>query len=319
MYITVDLHNPAMTVRESLVFAARMRLRPYSIQDSAKIEFAGKIIKLLDLNEFADMLVGDEASGEGLPKHARKRLTVGVELASNPSILFADEPTSGLDSLSASVVVASLERAARQEGLTVVCTIHQPSRSVFESFDNLLLLRKGGVCVYNGKVANLDQYMQSAPNGEEYAMPDEVNPADHILEVFCGPFGEKQDWADLFRKSDMATAASKSFDSCGCSYCQGGEICVDSHSQSFMSELYIVFQRQMLAHWRTPTYMAIRFWWTVIANIMTGAIYFQASTKSDDAVTNTTNIIGAIFFYVNIGTMSIMSAVVPLSKYCTKF
>jgi energy-coupling factor transporter ATP-binding protein EcfA2 len=308
-----------MTVRESLVFAARMRLRPYSIQDSAKIEFAGKIIKLLDLNEFADMLVGDEASGEGLPKHARKRLTVGVELASNPSILFADEPTSGLDSLSASVVVASLERAARQEGLTVVCTIHQPSRSVFESFDNLLLLRKGGVCVYNGRITNLDQYMQSAPNGEEYAIPDEVNPADHILEVFCGPLGEKQDWASLFKKSDMANAASKSFDSCGCSYCQGGEICVDSQPQSFMSELYIVSQRQLLAHWRTPTYMAIRFWWTVVANIMTGAIYFQASTKSDDAFTNTTNIIGAIFFYVNIGTMSILSAAVPLSKYCIKF
>ena len=310
----VDLHNPAMTVRESLIFAARLRLRPFSLADDAKIEFAGRIIRLLELDEFADMLVGDEAAGEGLPKHARKRLTVGVELASNPSILFADEPTSGLDSLSAAVVIASLERAAKQEGLTIVCTIHQPSRSVFESFDNLLLLRKGGVCVYNGKIANLDGYMQSAPNGDEYAMPTEVNPADHILEVFCGPLGEKQDWADLYNKSEMTTAALRSFDSCNCSYCQGGEIPVDTQPQGFTSELYIVCQRQLLAHWRTPTYMAVRFWWTIVANVMVGAVYFQTSSKSKDEISASTNIIGSIFFYVNIATVPMLSSVVPLSK-----
>lgn len=89
----VDLHNPSLTVRESLVFAARMRLRPFDTADVAKVSFANKILTLLQLEEFADMLVGEEARGEGLPKHARKRLTVGVELAANPSIVFADEPT----------------------------------------------------------------------------------------------------------------------------------------------------------------------------------------------------------------------------------
>lgn len=84
----VDLHNPAMSVRESLIFAARARLRPFSLPDHKKISFAMKIMNLLELDDFADMLVGDESSGEGLPKHARKRLTVGVELAANPSILF---------------------------------------------------------------------------------------------------------------------------------------------------------------------------------------------------------------------------------------
>lgn len=118
-----DLHNPSMSVRESLIFAARMRLRPFSLADQKKVAFASKIMNLLELDEFADMLVGDEASGEGLPKHARKRLTVGVELAANPSILFADEPTSGLDSLSAALVVKSLKKAAKVQGLTIVCTV----------------------------------------------------------------------------------------------------------------------------------------------------------------------------------------------------
>ena len=87
----VDLHNPAMSVRESLIFAARARLRPFSLPDHKKISFAMKIMNLLALDDFADMLVGDESSGEGLPKHARKRLTVGVELAANPSILFGKQ------------------------------------------------------------------------------------------------------------------------------------------------------------------------------------------------------------------------------------
>ena len=88
-----DLHNPAITVRESLMFAARMRLRPFSLAEDARVEHVEDILKLLELEEFADVLVGDEGAGEGLPKHARKRLTLGVELAANGSILFADEPT----------------------------------------------------------------------------------------------------------------------------------------------------------------------------------------------------------------------------------
>ena len=77
----VDLHNPSLTVRESVVFASRMRLRPFSLPDDDVVSFANQILKILELEEFADMLVGDEAAGEGLPKHARKRLTVGVEMA----------------------------------------------------------------------------------------------------------------------------------------------------------------------------------------------------------------------------------------------
>jgi len=300
----VDAHNPAMTVRESLIFAARMRLRPFSIQDADKTVFAEEILSLLELQEFADMLVGDEASGEGLPKHARKRLTVGVELASNPSILFADEPTSGLDSLSAELVVSTLHRAAKRRGLTIVCTIHQPSLGVFRAFDELLLLRKGGVCVYNGPVADLDGYMTSAPNGHQYAMKEGDNPADHALSVFCGPAGAHQDWSELYESSDMAANAVRLFNSSP----YESEIVVDSTPRGIASELYVLLQRQLLSNYRTPTYMAVRFWWTVAANLVVGLVYFQATSK-DNSVTN---VIGSIFFFVNIATVPLLSAVAPL-------
>ena len=305
----VDAHNPAMTVRESLVFAARMRLRPFTIQDTDKIAFAEEILLLLELHDFADMLVGDEARGEGLPKHARKRLTVGVELASNPSILFADEPTSGLDSLSAELVVSTLHRAAKIRGLTIICTIHQPSLGVFRAFDNLLLLRKGGICVYNGPVADLDTYMTSVPNGKRYVMAEGDNPADHVLDVFCGPKGGDEDWSQLYLTSDMATRVLRLFNSCPCDLCQQKcDIRVDCTPRGFSSELYILFQRQILSHYRTPTYMAVRFWWTVVSNLIVGLIYFQAGSKKNAV----TNVIGSVFFYVNIATVPLLSAVAPL-------
>jgi len=306
----VDLHNPALTVKESLIFAARMRLRPFALPDEEKVRFAVSIISLLDLEEFADMMVGDEARGEGLPKHARKRLTVGVELAANPSILFADEPTSGLDSLSASVVVSSLERAARQEGLTILCTIHQPSRAVFEAFDNLLLLRKGGVCVYNGPIVGLDSYMQSAPGGAKFALPKDANPADHVLDVFCGPSGEETDWASLYVKSEMAVAAKESFESCHCDFCASHDLSVDTSPKGLLSELYVEIQRQLLVNWRTPSYMATRFWWTVAANLIVGLVYQGSEAGGDTA--RITNSVGAIFFYVTIASVPLLAAMVPL-------
>jgi len=240
----VDLHNSAMTVRESLIFAARARLRPFSLADEKKVAFATKIMNLLELDEYADMLVGDEANGEGLPKHARKRLTVGVELAANPSILFADEPTSGLDSLSAATVVSCLKKAATVQGVTVVCTIHQPSREVFTAFDNLLLLKKGGICVYNGSIADLNDYLTAA--GDSYSIPEESNPADHTLDVFCGSKGVGVDWVQRYRSSDMMKKIATDINRQS-----SGEISVDSKPQSFASELYLLLQRQVVSHWRT--------------------------------------------------------------------
>jgi len=271
----VDLHNPVVTVRESIIFSARMRLRPSSIPDDDKIEYADSILKLLDLEDYGDMLVGDEAAGEGVPKHARKRLTVGVELAANPSILFADEPTSGLDSLSAAVVVSSLKRAAAMKGLSVVCTIHQPSREVFETFDNLLLLKKGGVCVYNGGLDALQEYI-----GERFPLARDANPADHVLDVFCGPLGDSEDWAALYSKSSMAEAALLSHTVCPCDACSDSAISVDTSSLALSAELFLVGSRQLLVHWRTPSYMVVRFLWTVVASLLVGLVYLGEGKAS---------------------------------------
>eukprot|EP00565_Helicotheca_tamesis_P005194 CAMPEP_0185727222 /NCGR_PEP_ID=MMETSP1171-20130828/2966_1 /TAXON_ID=374046 /ORGANISM="Helicotheca tamensis, Strain CCMP826" /LENGTH=1454 /DNA_ID=CAMNT_0028395737 /DNA_START=41 /DNA_END=4405 /DNA_ORIENTATION=- len=300
-----DLHNPAITLRESIIFSARLRLRPFDMPDEKKIAFADEIIQILELEDYAEVLVGKEAAGEGLPKHARKRLTVGVEMAMNPSILFADEPTSGLDSLSADLVIKCMSKAAKTKGLTVLCTIHQPSREVFLAFDNLLLLRKGGQVTYNGPIASMSDYMVSASGNDGYAMPEGANPADHALDVFCGPGGEKDDWAKLYKSSDMArdmVAINASNES------EHGEITVEGTERSSTYELYQVVYRQIVAHWRTPEYMSIRLGWTITASILLAVIFMN----QPDTASGAQNTIGGLFFFTTVGTVPMITASVPL-------
>ena len=95
---------------------------------------------LLELTPIKDEIIG--LKGEGLSTEQRKRLTIGVELVSNPSLIFLDEPTSGLDSRSALNVIRVVQKLAKT-GRTIICTIHQPSLALFQHFDNLLLLKRG--------------------------------------------------------------------------------------------------------------------------------------------------------------------------------
>ena len=136
----MDVHEGTATVREAMRFSAYLR-QPYEIPESQKNADVEEIIELLELQPLADALV------LSLGVEARKRLTIGVELASKPDLLlFLDEPTSGLDGQSAWNVVRFLRKLA-DNGQAILCTIHQPSSLLFESFDRLLLLQQGGETV----------------------------------------------------------------------------------------------------------------------------------------------------------------------------
>ena len=89
----LDIHEPTSTVREALQFSALLR-QPKQISRQEKLDYVEKIIRLLELDDIADAIIGRE--GEGLSSEQRKRATIGVELASKPQLLlFLDEPTSG--------------------------------------------------------------------------------------------------------------------------------------------------------------------------------------------------------------------------------
>lgn len=114
------------------------------------MSFVDVIIDLLELHDIEDALIGTPEAGLGVEQ--RKRLTIGVELVSKPTLLFLDEPTSGLDGQNSYLIVSFLRKLAAT-GQAVLCTIHQPSAALFAQFDQLLLLKGGGNTVYCGSFA----------------------------------------------------------------------------------------------------------------------------------------------------------------------
>jgi len=190
----MDVHEGTATVREAMRFSAYLR-QPAAIPEAEKDNYVEEMIELLELQDLADAMVF------GLNMEARKRLTIGVELASKPELLlFLDEPTSGLDAQSAWNLVRFLRKLANQ-GQAILCTIHQPSSLLFESFDRLLLLERGETChyflfesrvftqfaggetVYFGDIGSDSNIIRKYFASHGANCPPNVNPAEYMLEA----------------------------------------------------------------------------------------------------------------------------------------
>ncbi|GAB9477854.1 Atp-binding protein, partial [Globisporangium polare] len=155
----MDIHSEASTFREALTFSAFLR-QDSSVPNSKKFDSVNECLDLLDMSDIADQII------RGSSVEQMKRLTIGVELAAQPSVLFLDEPTSGLDARSAKLIMDGVRKVANT-GRTIVCTIHQPSSEVFFLFDSLLLLKRGGETVFFGDLGkncrNLINYFEGIP------------------------------------------------------------------------------------------------------------------------------------------------------------
>ncbi|KAJ3111998.1 hypothetical protein HDU96_005078 [Phlyctochytrium bullatum] len=166
---------PALTARETLMYAAMLRLTGVSKEE--RRERAERLLWELGLKDCADTIVGGEGV-KGLSGGEKRRLSVGLALLTDPAVLLLDEPTSGLDAATASNMIHLLKRIA-SSGRTVVCTIHQPRSDLFPLFDNLLLLARGGRVVYEGTGPGLLKHL--AHHGHH--LPPLTNPADFALDV----------------------------------------------------------------------------------------------------------------------------------------
>ena len=137
---------------------------------------------MLDMEDFAEAVVG--IPGEGLNAEQRRRLSIAVELASKPDILlFLDEHTSGLDSQS-SIAIVDILRKLTNRGKAVIATIHQPSSTLFQTFDNLLFLAKGGRTVYFGQIGDNARTVLDYFEGlVARRCGVSENPAEYLLEI----------------------------------------------------------------------------------------------------------------------------------------
>ncbi|KAI8971933.1 ABC-2 type transporter-domain-containing protein [Mycotypha africana] len=279
----MDIHQPAVTVREALQFSANLR-QPYETPQSEKDAYVEQIILLLEMEDIADAQVGEVESGFGISVEERKRLTIGMELVGKPQLLFLDEPTSGLDAQSSFNIIRFIRKLA-DAGWPVVCTIHQPSAILFEHFDHLLLLVRGGRTAYYGEIGKNAQTMISyfETNGGPICNPA-MNPAEYILEVVgAGTAGKaNQDWAEIWAKSSEAKALEEELEQIHQSANQHPNRIALTYATPFTRQLYLVHKRMALAYWRSPNYNIGRFSTIMAASLITGFTYWKLSITVSD-------------------------------------
>ncbi|GMY22086.1 pleiotropic drug resistance protein 3-like isoform X1 [Fagus crenata] len=161
-----DIHSPQITVEESVIFSAWLRLPP-EIDSETKVEFVNEVLETIELSGIKDALVGIPGV-TGLSTEQRKRLTIAVELVANPSIIIMDEPTTGLDARAAAIVIQAVKNVV-DTGRTIVCTIHQPC---------IFLLKTGGQLIYSGPLGQHSSWVI-----EYFDIRNNYNPATWMLEV----------------------------------------------------------------------------------------------------------------------------------------
>ncbi|KAG0611831.1 hypothetical protein M758_7G168200 [Ceratodon purpureus] len=173
-----DLLFPMLTVKETLMFAANVRL-PASHGKEAKVERVNSMIRQLGLGKVADTIIGDE-SHRGVSGGERRRVSIGIDIVHGPLLLFLDEPTSGLDSSSAFMVVETLKHIAEM-GSIVIFSVHQPSDRILGLIDNLLILASGQM-IYMGHPRELTSYFTAFNHG--YPIPStHGNAAEFAIDL----------------------------------------------------------------------------------------------------------------------------------------
>lgn len=292
-----DLHLKTATVRESLAFAAHLR-QPSSVSKEEKDNYVEEIIKILEMEKYADAVVG--VAGEGLNVEQRKRLTIGVELAAKPKLLvFLDEPTSGLDSQTA-WSVCQLMRKLANHGQTILCTIHQPSALLIQEFDRLLFLQKGGQTVYFGDLGEgcktMINYFEA--HGSHKCPPD-ANPAEWMLEVVGAAPGShaNHDYYEVWRNSEEFKAVHEELQN------MEQELSKKEQSDdpevhkefatSLPKQIYLVSYRLAQQYWRSPFYVWCKFILTIMNELIIGFTFF----KADKTLQGLQNQMLAIFMF----------------------
>ncbi|KAJ3251958.1 hypothetical protein HK103_001985 [Boothiomyces macroporosus] len=171
-----DILFKKLTVFETLRYSALLRL-PSTMSIAEKESRVNAVIEQLGLSECKNTQIGDELD-RGISGGERKRVAIGIELVTNPHILFLDEPTSGLDAFNAFNTIKTLKELAKRENKLILMTIHQPRTDILKQFDKIMLLSVGKT-MWFGSTADAIVHFENLG----YKMPLETNPSDFFIDI----------------------------------------------------------------------------------------------------------------------------------------
>ncbi|KAF9690091.1 hypothetical protein SADUNF_Sadunf01G0159800 [Salix dunnii] len=313
-----DIHSPQVTVKESLIYSAFLRL-PKEVSKQEKMIFVDEVMELVELNNLKDAVVGLPGI-TGLSTEQRKRLTIAVELVANPSIIFMDEPTSGLDARAAAIVMRTVRNTV-DTGRTVVCTIHQPSIDIFEAFDELLLMKRGGQVIYSGPLGRnshkIIEYFEAIPGVPK--IKEKYNPATWMLEVssVAAEVRLGMDFAEHYKSSSLHQRNKALVKELSTPPPGAKDLYfATQYSESVWGQFKSCLWKQWWTYWRSPDYNLVRYFFTLVCALMVGSIFWKVGAKRDSS-SDLLMIIGAMYasvLFVGINNCSTVQPVVAVER-----
>jgi ABC-type multidrug transport system ATPase subunit len=279
-YVSEDMaFLGAFTVLETLQIGAGLSLPGHMppVQREARVQ---DVIDAMGLRSCANARVGD-VFHKGISSGQRKRLGIALELLSDPALLLLDEPTSGLDSSSARGVMQYIERLCQEGGKNVVCTIHQPSSSIYGMLTNLVILSSGEL-VYSGPTNAAIAHFFSMG----YVCPMYTNPAEYFVHLVNTNFHDGlklepftralKDGAEPQRlRADVVRDRARR------DHLTNPEL-LKAMRPWPMDQFLVLVRRNLVNNWRHPGVFWLRVLMYVLLSLMVGTMYLSSNSGIQD-------------------------------------
>ncbi|KAI8326139.1 P-loop containing nucleoside triphosphate hydrolase protein [Martensiomyces pterosporus] len=300
-----DMLHPALTVEETLLASAQLRLPDTKYTEDDKRQRVTEILRQLRLTHVKDTSIGGYFH-RGVSGGERKRASIGTELVTDPAILMLDEPSSGLDSSSAEMVVTLTKEMSRQRNLGTIMTIHQPSAEMVAKFDKLILLSQGKL-VYMGPAKDAVPYFEQLGHPQTNA-----NPANFYIDLMTIDFTSDttikeseervqklvQSFADYRERADKAQVDIS------------GEQAMlvqlePPPMNKWLREMWILFKREWVLQMRNRALVGGFVAQCIVPMLLIGFVFFKLG-HSPESIQNR---IGALFAMV---LLSVFPVTIPI-------
>ncbi|CAK9181175.1 unnamed protein product [Ilex paraguariensis] len=304
----LDAHQPYLSVRESLQFSASLRLSQ-EIETTSRRIHVELVLNQLDLMPYANQLVGSLRDATGKTFEIAKKMTIAVELAANPSILFLEEPIYGLDNRGTLNILNILCRLS-ESGQTIIATLTHANARSLSFFDQALILTREGHQAYFGPIGSncneLLDYFASIPNTRQYV--HSKSPVSFVMEALGLGIKNRgtpvQNFAKIYQASLLHEANNQEISSIK----KLKNYKISKHLSSIYTASYpqqasLVLLRTQRFLWRNVQYTYGRLTGCVVIGLLMGSLYFQIEYRDVYGVTSR-----SLYIYMQVILIGVISA-----------
>ncbi|KAI6695438.1 hypothetical protein NL676_023148 [Syzygium grande] len=304
----LDAHQPYLSVRETLHFSAALRLGQTISYVNRRIHVE-LVLDQLDLLPYSNQLVGSLRDATGKTFEIAKKITIAVELAANPSILFLEEPVSGLDSRGTSSILNILSQVSYL-GCVIIATLAHPNARTLNFFDLALILTHEGQQAYFGPIgpdcSDLLDYFLSVPKVPRYS--ERASPVGFVMATLGLGIKKREtptiNFAEAYQASSLHEMNNREIDSIK-SLTEDRNYMVSSsvYPAPYTLQAMMVLLRTQRFLWRNVQYTYGRLTGCIMIGLLMGSLYWKIEYEDVYGLTSR-----SLYIYMQVILIGVISA-----------